>query len=160
MATTHAMFRADNMAGTTQGKYLVSLRVTADIDNANVVAVGAYEEGAREVKVYAAPETNTAIGKIAILGSEEVDKSVKGNTVGGFTNKKGTIARGYILEHGDVFSATAEAFDKAPTVGATIEVKAGDTKMAVVESASGATVIGTCEAVEMNGNVTWYVVRV
>jgi len=34
----HAMFRSDNMAGTTQGKYLVSVRVPEAIDNGCVVA--------------------------------------------------------------------------------------------------------------------------
>lgn len=156
----HAMFRSDNLAGTTQGKYLASVRVATDIDNGNIVLLGEYETGAREVKACTAPAADSAIGKIAILGSEEVDKTVKYDTVGGFTNKAGSVARGYILEHGDVFSVTAEAVDGTPAKGATFELQAGSYKMNAVETATGATVVGVCEAVEVENGITWYVVRV
>lgn len=156
----HAMFRSDNMAGTTQGKYLVSVRVPEAIDNGCVVAYGAYEDGAREVRTCAAPEANTELGKIAILGSEEVKKAVKYDVVGEFTNEKGTPARGYIPEHVDVFSVTAEAVDGAIKVGSILELQAGSYKMAAVDAATGATVVGVCEAVEQDGATTWYVIRV
>ncbi len=156
----HAMFRSDNMAGTTQGKYLVSVRVPEAIDNGCVVAYGAYEDGAREVRTCAAPESNTELGKIAILGSEEVKKAVKYDVVGEFTNEKGTPARGYIPEHADVFSVTAEAVDGAIKVGSVLELQAGSYKMAAVDAATGATVVGVCEAVEQDGATTWYVIRV
>lgn len=155
-----AIFRSDNLAGTTHGKYLASLRMTEDLGNGSIVVPGDYEAGAREVRACAAPTADAAIGKIAILGSEEVNTGVKYDTVAGFTNKAGSIARGYILEHGDIFSVTADAFDAAPAVGYTIEVKDGAYKMAAVETASGAPVIGTCVAIEADGATTWYVVRV
>jgi hypothetical protein len=156
----HAMFRSDNMAGTTQGKYLVSVRVPEAIDNGCVVAYGAYEDGAREVRTCEAPAADTALGKIAILGSEEVNKAVKFDTVGGFTNEKGVPARGYIPEHADAFSVTAEAVDGTIKVGSFLELQAGSYKMAAVDVATGATVVGVCEAVEQDGATTWYVIRV
>lgn len=156
----HAMIRTDNLAGTVHGKYLVSIRMTEALDNGCIVVPGAYEAGAREVRTYTAPEADTPVGKIAILASEEVNKEVTFDTVGGFYNKAGTIARGYILEHGDIFSVTAEAFDAVPAVGNTIEVKAGTCKLAAAESATGATAIGECIAIELDGATTWYVVRV
>ena len=155
-----AMFRSDNLAGTTQGKYLVSVRMAEDLENGSIVVPGAYEDGAREVRACAAPEADTAIGKIAILGSEDVNKEVKYDTIGAFTNKSGSIARGYILEHGDIFSVTAEAISGTANVGSTLAVEAGSYKMKAVESASGATVIGECVAIEQDGATTWYVVRV
>ena len=156
----HAMIRTDNLAGTVHGKYLVSIRMTENLDNGCIVVPGAYEAGAREVRTYTAPEADTPVGKIAILASEEVNKEVTYDTVGGFYNKEGAIARGYIFEHGDIFSVTAEAFEEAPEVGNTIEVKAGSYKLATAKTTTGATVIGECIAIELDGATTWYVVRV
>ena len=74
------MFRSDAMAGTTLGQYLVSLRVATEIDNGMLVAVGALEDGQREVKAMAAITADTKVGAIAVLGSEEVDKETKGSS--------------------------------------------------------------------------------
>ena len=153
----HAMFRSDAMAGTTLGQYLVSLRVATEIDNGMLVAVGALEDGQREVKAMAAITADTKVGAIAVLGSEEVDKEKTFDTVGGFTNKVGTIARGYILHDGGAYSVTANAFEGAvPTKGAKIFAKAGSNK----HFTTGDVEIGTCEAIEVDGATTWYVIRI
>ena len=150
-----AMFRADNLAGTTQGKYLASVRMAEDLENGSIVVPGAYEAGEREVRACAAP-TAEAVGKIAILGSEEVNKDVKIDTVGAFTNKTGTVARAYILEAGDIFSVSAEGFVAVPEVGAEVKVAAGAYKMGI----AGDVTVGECIAIEQDGATTWYVVRV
>lgn len=153
----HAMFRSDAMAGTTLGQYLVSLRVATEIDNGMLVAVGALEDGQREVKAMAAITADTKVGAIAVLGSEEVDKEKTFDTVGGFTNKVGTIARGYILHDNGAYSVTAEAFDGGvPTKGAKVFAKAGSNK----HHTAGDVEIGVCEAVETDGATTWYVIRI
>lgn len=153
----HAMFRSDAMAGTTLGQYLVSLRVATEIDNAMLVAVGALEDGQREVKAMAAITADTKVGNIAVLGSEEVDKEKTFDTVGGFTNKVGTIARGYILHDNGAYSVTAEAFDgSVPAKGAKVFAKAGSNK----HHTAGDVEIGVCEAVETDGATTWYVIRI
>ena len=156
----YGMFRSDNMAGTSQGKYLASVRVGQDLQNGSVVALGAYETNEREVRNCTAPTADTKIGALAILGSEEVVASAKHDTVAGFINLKGSVARAYIFEHGDMFSVTAECFETVPAVGHTIETLAGSYKMNAAEAATGATVIGECIAVEKDGPTTWYVVRV
>ena len=153
----HAMFRSDGMAGTTLGQYLVSLRVATEIDNAMLVAVGALEDGQREVKAMAAITADTKVGNIAVLGSEEVDKEKTFDTVGGFTNKVGTIARGYILHDNGAYSVTAEAFEGGvPAKGAKVFAKAGSNK----HHTAGDVEIGVCEAVETDGATTWYVIRI
>lgn len=153
----HVMFRSDNMAGTTLGQYLVSLRVATEIDNGMLVAVGALEDGQREVKAMADIAAGTKVGEIAVLGSEEVDPEASFDTVGNFTNKEGTIARGYILHEGGAYSVTADAFDGAvPTKGAKVYAKAGSNKHAT----SGDVEIGVCEAIETDGATTWYVIRI
>ena len=153
----HAMFRSDAMAGTTLGQYLVSLRVATEIDNGMLVAVGALEDGQREVKAMAAIAADTKVGAIAVLGSEEVDKEKSFDTVGEFTNKAGTIARGYILHDNGAYSVTAEAFDgSVPAKGAKVFAKAGSNK----HHTAGDVEIGVCEAVETDGATTWYVIRI
>lgn len=153
----HVMFRSDAMAGTTLGQYLVSLRVAADIDNGMLVAVGALEEGEREVKTMASITNTTKLGAIAVLGSEEVNKAKSYDTVGEFTNEKGSIARGYILHNGGAYAVTAGAFDgAAPAKGAKIYAKAGSNK----HFTAGDVEIGTCEAIETEGATVWYVIRV
>lgn len=163
----HAMFRSDNLEGIHDGKYLASLRISADngLDNGLVVKVGALEEGSREVRACTTPAANDALGTIAILGSEEVDNTKKYNAVGEFTNKKGSIARGYILTHLDTFSVTADALEAAEgytyVVGTTIvELQAKNKLKAVSSATSGSTTIGKLEAIEPDGDVTWYVFRV
>lgn len=153
----HAMFRSDAMAGTTLGQYLVSLRVATEIDNGMLVAVGALEDGQREVKAMAAITADTKVGAIAVIGSEEVDKEKTFDTVGGFTNKAGTIARGYILHDNGAYSVTAEAFEGGvPAKGAKVYAKAGSNK----HFTAGDVEIGVCEAVETDGATTWYVIRI
>lgn len=153
----HAMFRSDAMAGTTLGQYLVSLRVANEIDNGMLVAVGALEGGQREVKAMAAITAETKVGAIAVLGSEEVNKGKSFETVGEFTNKVGTIARGYILHGNDAYSVTAEAFEGGvPTKGAKVFAKAGSNK----HHTAGDVEIGVCEAIETDGATTWYVIRI
>lgn len=163
----HAMFRSDNMEGTNDGKFLVSLYISTDagLDNGNVVKVGALKTGEREVREYSTPAANDALGDIAILGSEEVLKDKKYNTVGDFYNAKGTIARGYKFVSGDLFAVTADALNAASnytfTPGTTIvELMAGNKLNAVDSLTSGSTKVGTLEAKEVDGVVTWLVFRV
>lgn len=155
--TKHVMFRSDNMAGTILGQFLVSLRVKNEIDNGMLVAIGSLEAGEREVKTMEEIAAGTKIGAIAVLGSEEVDPEASFDTVGGFTNKMGTIARGYVLHDGGAYAVTAGAFDgAAPEKGAKVYAKAGSNK----HHTAGDVEIGTCEAIETDGATTWYVIRV
>jgi hypothetical protein len=122
-----------------------------------LVAVGALEEGEREVKAMADIAAETKVGAIAVLGSEEVDASKSYNTVGEFTNKAGTIARGYILHDAGAYSVTEGAFEGAvPAKGAKVYAKAGSNK----HHTSGDVEIGVCEAIEVDGATTWYVIRI
>ena len=153
----HAMFRSDAMAGITLGQYLVSLRVATEIDNGMLVAVGTLEDGQREVKAMAAITADTKVGNIAVLGSEEVDAEKTFDTVGEFTNKVNSIARGYILHDGGAYSVTADAFEGGvPTKDAKVYAKANSNK----HHTAGDVEIGVCEAIETDGATTWYVIRI
>lgn len=156
----HVMFRSDSMAGTTLGQFLASLYIDTEIDNGMLVAVGNLKEGQREVKEISAISATTKIGNIAVLGSEEVDEEKAYNSVSDFTNKEGSIARGYILHDNGAYSVTAGAFEgAAPAKGAKIYAKAGSNKHHTA-SDSDTVEIGVCEDIEVDGATTWYVIRI
>ena len=74
----------------------------------------------------------------------------------------GTPIRVHLLSQmvGQVFSATAEAFNTTPAIGDIVEAQAG-TKMKVVKTAtSGSTQIGVVVDIEDVNGITFYVVRV
>lgn len=159
----YACVRTDNMAGTTLGKDLVSLRFydaaekEAAIENGSVVLVGAYLEGQREVRKATAVAADSKLSDVALIASEEVVKTKSHNNLNEFINEAGSNARGYRLTSKDAFAVTKEAFVDATAakVGAVVELAAG-TKFSAVDSASGATKVGTITAVEG----IWYVVEV
>lgn len=159
----HGIFRSDNMAGTTLGKYLVSVKLNADYDNGNAVKLGAYVANEREVRQGATPEATTALGSIAIVAAPEVDPAVKYNSLGDFYNKQNDVVRGYIPVTGDIFSLSADAFATELTsdfVGAVLELQAGKKMSLVASLTSGSTQVATCVAVEQEGGIKWYVFRV
>ena len=158
---TYACVRTDNMSGTVEGKNLVSLKYEGAIENGNIVAIGAYVEGEREVRTATAPEKNTPLRDLALIATPEVIKSKTYYGLSEYINEEGTILRGYRLTPKDYFSVTKEAFDEGATdqlkVGGVVEVKEGSTKLNAVASATEeTTTIGTIVRVEDQ----WYVVEV
>jgi len=164
----YACVRTDNMSGTTLGKNLVSIRYKADgveapIENGNLVVVGALMEGERELREGTTPAADSALRNIALIASEEVDKTKTRDTLSGFRNEAGADCRGYRLVAGDFFAVTKEAFDADAelTVGKTIFELQASTKMRAVDTATGgSTKVGALYAIEQEGATTWYVVEV
>ena len=162
----HGVIRTDSMVGTDIPKYLVTgiyqpSGTNTAIDNGNFVVPGAYATGERELRVCTTPAANTALGKLAIVASEEVDKTKKYNALADFTNEAGATLRCYLLESGDMFSLTAEALNigssVTPTVGTSIlEAQAG-TKGNLVNSATSSTT-KIADLIAIEGD--WYVFRV
>lgn len=159
----YACVRTDNMSGTTIGKDLVSLKYfnaedkEAAIENGNVVLVGAYLEGQREVRKATAVAADSKLADVALIANEEVLKTKTHNTLSEYINEAGQNVRGYRLVSKDIFSVTKEAFvdASAAKVDAVVELAAG-TKLSAVASATDATVVGKITAVEGD----WYVVEV
>lgn len=160
----YACVRTDNMSGTTIGKDLVSLKFyngenkEAAIENGNVVLVGAYLAGQREVRKATAVAANSPLADVALVASEEVVKTKSHNTLDEFINEAGATIRAYRLTSKDVFSVTAEAFvdAEAAEVGAIVELAAGTKLQAVASLTSNSTAVGKIVAVEG----IWYVVEV
>lgn len=163
----HAIVRLDNMAGTTLGTKLASLKfyadsAPADIDNGNIVALDSLVPGEREVWKAVAPTAKSELGAVALVASPELMYDERMHNLDEFYNEADVAARGYVLTTGDVFSVTAEALDAAAdiAVGNIVELQAG-TKLKVVATAtSGVTKVGDVIAIDKVGTKTLYVIRV
>lgn len=157
----YARVRTDNMSGTQVGKDLVSAMYyvsekATEIENGNVVTIGGLIEGEREIRKATTPTSDTALRDLALVASPEVIKNKNYYGLGEYINKAGSAIRCYRLTPGSIFSVTAEALEGSGIeVGYVVEAMAG-TKMSVVNSATGATKIGTVIAIEDD----WYVIEV
>lgn len=167
----HAIVRLDVMLGNNamsavkSGMYYsdytdATTNTPAEIDNANIVEVNdILVDGDRELWVCTTPTASSK--RLALVTTPEVDYDER-LTIFDWVNKAGKPIRIHLLPEmvGQVFSATAEAFDATPAVGDTVEAQA-DTKMKVVASAtSGSTTIGKIVDIEDVNGTTFYVVRV
>lgn len=136
----HACVRTDNMSGTIVGKDLASAKFYASeqeaaIENGNIVTLGGYLDGEREVRKATAPAALTALRDLYLVASPEVIKDKDYFALGDFINEAGSIIRCYRLTSGDIFSVTKEALDGEAKLNYVVEAQAS-TKMAVKESAS------------------------
>lgn len=149
----YAYVRTDNMSGTTVAKDLASAKfydgaVEKEIENGNVVTLGGYLDGEREVKKATAPAANTKLRDLYLVATPEVVKDKTYYGLGEFINKKGEIIRCYRFTSGDIFSVTKEALSGTAAVGSVVEAQAG-TKLKVVATAtSGSTTVGKVMALE------------
>jgi len=158
----YAVVRTDNMMGTKVGSYLVSLRYPAEIENGNVLRIGALEDGSREVYGADVPGASTPIRELALIASEEIIKDVKSHDVVEFINLPDTVLRGYKFATNDIFSVSPLALtaDSAtPAIGQYACINA-NSKIKLAAASEG-TAIGRVISVELesNGN-EWIVIQV
>lgn len=142
----YGVIRVENASGITLGKDLFSLKCESAIENGHVVVVGDYVSG--EVRAFSTPTADTAMGKVAIIASEEIVKTKGNNTLAEFRNEAGSIARGYRLVSGDIYGLTAECFEGTPAKGNVVELMAGTKLKTAVSATEGSTVVGKIVDVE------------
>lgn len=172
----HAVVRTDKLMGTDVRSMLESVlylgangSTPTDIDNGNVLKVGAFAAidatngiYEREVRVGAVPAANDKLDDIVLIATPEVMYDERKRSMTEFYNEAGDICRGYHLHSGDIFSVTKDALDgvATPAIGNVVELKAG-TKLNVAASATaGSTKIGTIDAINVVGRLTYYVIKV
>lgn len=107
----YAVVRTDKMFGTDNRAGIVSVRMPADIENGSVVALGALEEGSREIYTVAEMEVDTPRERVVLIASPEVIYDEHKHNLDAFINAEGSIARGYFLHPNDIFSVTIEALE-------------------------------------------------
>lgn len=144
----HGIVRTDNLFGTKNTAGLVNIKCAADIDNGNVVIIGAMAAGERDAYSYTTPAANSKMKDVVLIASPEVMYESGKRALADFYNAEGSIARGYILHNGDVFSLSADAYTGTAAVGSVVEL-AASTKLKVASSlTSGSTQVGTVVAIE------------
>ena len=164
----YAVVRTDNLSGIVDGsklataRYYVSTTLTA-IDNGAVLALDSIDTSAPERftwKAVGASADQAADGTLILVATPEVVKDKKYYALDEFTNPAGGYLRGYILEQGDVFSVTAEAFTTGsgdvPAVGDKVKLSTA-TAGKLTKDSSGK--FATCLKIETVGNKTFYVLR-
>lgn len=106
--------RLDNMAATHVPALIKSVRyynadAVAEVENGTIVAVGALEDGEREVhKATDATADSVAVG---IVCAPEVDYDQRGvgdTDLANFKNAKGEVVRVMLFQRGDIFSIANE----------------------------------------------------
>lgn len=163
----HAVVRTDNMTGTDVRSQLVSIKymgadgqTATEIDNGNVLKVGALLDGEREIYAGTDVAADTAITDVVLVASVETMYDERKKNLDEYVNEVGKTCRGYRLHHGDTFSVTAEALTGTPAVGSIVELAAG-TKLNVAASATASsTTVGTIIAQDVAGRYTYYAIKV
>lgn len=149
----HAYVRTDNMSGTTIGKDLASAKFyvgndEAEIENGNIVTLGDYIEGERELRKATAPTATTKLRDLYLVATPEVVKNKTYFGLGDFINEAGSAIRCYRLISGDIFSVSKEALSGDAAVKSFVVAQA-DTKMLVATAESeDVTTIGKIVAIE------------
>lgn len=156
MAYEHCICDTSLMLGTVSASKLVNVKLSAAVDNGNIVAIGALADGESEAFVASKPTATTPISKLALIKAPEVLADERLKNLGDFYNKAGAIVRGYLFESGGEFRLTAEGLSGTPAVGNAVEADASYKLKAVASATGSSTQIGTIIAVEGD----YFVVRV
>ena len=159
----YAEIRLDNMSATTDGSKLVSARyhngtAYTAVQNGSILKLDSLISGEKEIWKAIAPTANDTLGKLFVVTTPEVMYDATKVNFNEFVNAAGANVRGHIIEKGDVFSVTAEAFDAVPdlTTNKYLEVASAIT----FKRASSATNARfDLIAVETVGTKTFYVLR-
>lgn len=160
----HAIIKTDLLRGTVNPAYLRSGQflngeTPADIDNANIVHIGGFIDGKRDVYKLTAPTESDTLSTIGVMAGDELMADSSKRNLNEYINIKDIPARVYMLDVGDIFSATSEAFEGAPQKDKYVNINPGKTTMLVSDTLTKST-IGQIIAVEIVGTSTYYVVGI
>jgi len=168
-----AVVRTDNLAGIVDGSKLVSVRYYVNttetaIENGTVVKLDSLIEGTRGAgshvwKAVAPTAGDTITGtnyKLVLVASPEYLYESNYAGLDEYENAAGKDCLGYVLQPGDTFSVTVDAFAGATaptTTNKYITVTAGTAKLTAASSNSNA--IAEYLETETEGGYTYYVLR-
>lgn len=148
--TAHVVAESSRLKATTAG-HIVDLEMIADTDNGSIVTVGAHVEGqVFKAAAYAEGKTPYLVltPPLAYNGKKLWSDEKY------FYNAKGEIARAYELHVDDIFTVSADAFDKTPVVGNFVGAD-----YAVVEAAPEAGFVGeVIEEVNYTNSVSYRII--
>jgi len=168
-----AVVRTDNLAGIVDGSKLVSVRYYVSttetaIENGTIVLLDSLIEGTRgagsHVWKAVAPASDSTIDgsnhKLVLVASPEYLYESNYAGLDEYQNEAGKDCLGYVLQHGDTFAVTVDAFASATAPTSTnkyIHPTASTAKITANSTSSGA--IGEFLEAETEGGYTYYVIR-
>ena len=153
----NAIVRLDNIAATKNGTFIKSVKLNKELQNGSIVEIGGLVTGEREMHVTATPKVTTTY--FGMLTTPEIMYDEK-KQIKDFINTTEKPARATILQKGDIFSVTVEAFTETPIVGKIIELGTTEVMKVVATATVGSTVIGKVVEIDIVGTNTFYVVEV
>lgn len=165
----HGVVRTDKMYGTDVRTGMVSVAITENdgIDNGCVAILnGLKTKGTgkeREIYNIAKPAVNSDFSDVVLIATPEVNSNPLEYALDAFYNKKDSVARGYRLHKGDIFSVTADALNGVgdeTAVGDLVELMVGYTLKVVSSATSGSTTIGKIIQIETVGSFKYFVIEV
>lgn len=162
----NCVVRLDNLQGTVDGSKLVSFQykpanTATAIDNGHVVVLDSLLSGEKELWKAVAPSANDGVGKLILVATPELNYDERKPNLDDFTNAAGANCRGYLLQKGDMFAVTAEAFTSGEVPDLTTNVYITIPATTYFTRASAATyAVLKLAAIETEGGYTYYVLRV
>lgn len=168
-----AVVRTDNLAGIVDGSKLVSVRYYVSttetaIENGTVVKLDSLIEGTRgagsHVWKAVAPTANDTIAstnyKLVLVASPEYLYESNYAGLDEYENEAGKDCLGYVLQPGDTFAVTVDAFASATAPTATNKYILATASTAKLTASSTATyAIAEYLETETEGGYTYYVLR-
>lgn len=152
----HAILTTSNMMGTHIPSMLVNMKLAAEVDNGNVVAIGALADGEKEAFVASKPTVTTPLTGVALIAAPELFTDERIKNLDQWVNEAGKIVRGYRLHTGDEFGLTADGFDGTPAIGNAVELQASYKLKTVASATASSTQVGTIIAQDNK----YFIVRV
>ena len=146
---SYTVVNTDKLAGTWDGSKLVSLKykvsgTATEIANGSLVVLSALDTGEREVYVAGAIAAATLKTALVLVATPELMADERLKNLEDFTNAAGSVARGYKLQSGDIYSVTAAGLTNNTSttmaVGHIVEGRAGTTPSVVVTATGSSTV--------------------
>lgn len=175
MATVeHAIVNTDLMTGTDVRSQMRSFRYgTYDdtkktltgvaIDNGNLVKLTRILDGNQDLWMAETPAATTPLNEICIVATPEIMYDERENRLEDFYNEAEKNSTGLRLVAGDIFGATAPAWDGTPAVDKFAVLMAG-TKIKVADAAptgtNAATLIGKIINTRLHNGKVFYNVEV
>lgn len=167
MAETYAVVNTDLMSATDVRSGMRSFRygtvdatskafTPKEIENGSFVTLDSILDAQQDLWIAVDPKTTTLLEDLVLVASPEIMYDERLKNLNQFINEAGTNATGMRLHKGDIYSATAEAFDGTPTVGAKVTAQAG-TKAKI---GGTGTQIGVIIDVRVHNKVQYYGVLV
>lgn len=157
----YTVFRSDLLSGTDVAADLVSARVYNDdekiaVENGTIIELEGLEPGEREVHKAKLATASSKLSDCVVVGSPEVFYDERLKNLDQYINEPNKIVRGYVLRSRNMFSLTKEGFvdGTVPAVGDEVGI---GTDGKLDNAGSG---FGVCEAIELAGRYTYYVIRI